>query len=83
MNNLKTEIAPLTESDRIQINLRETESVPLLFNNNSISEIIPIDKSLVLFLDYDGTLSPIVNHPEDAVLSLEQLVLSLQIHRLP
>ncbi len=27
------------------------------------------DKKVVVFLDYDGTLTPIVSHPEDAVLS--------------
>jgi len=27
------------------------------------------EKTPVIFLDYDGTLTPIVNHPEDAVLS--------------
>ena len=29
------------------------------------------NKKPVLFLDYDGTLTPIVNHPEDAILSDE------------
>ena len=28
-------------------------------------------EGLALFLDYDGTLTPIVNHPEDAVLSVD------------
>ena len=29
------------------------------------------DRSVALFLDYDGTLTPIVQRPEDAILSAE------------
>jgi len=52
-----------------QINLQETELIPFVFDIKPLSKIFPEEKSLVLLLDYDGTLSPIVNHPEDAHLS--------------
>ena len=29
-------------------------------------------KKVILFLDYDGTLTPIVEHPQDAKLSLQR-----------
>lgn len=43
---------------------------------SALSEKVPLCElfsklDVFLFLDYDGTLSPIVNHPEDAVLSRE------------
>ena len=57
------------ESHEIQVSLKETESLPFVFNGTSFSAIFPEDKSLVLLLDYDGTLSLIVNQPEDAHLS--------------
>lgn len=51
--------------------LTETQELPELFKQDNFLKIFPDNKTIVLFLDYDGTLSPIVNHPEDAVLSDE------------
>src|SRR5215831_1467386 len=34
-----------------------------------VQEIAPRGQQLAVFLDYDGTLTPIVSHPEKAVLS--------------
>ena len=42
----------------------------LLLEYDKFIEMIG-DKNPVLFLDYDGTLTPIVKHPEDAILSFE------------
>ena len=52
-----------------EIELRETKSVPPIPDEKSLNEIFPKEKKLVLFLDFDGTLSPIVKHPEDAYIS--------------
>ncbi len=46
-------------------------SVPLLYSNQSEIESKFRDRIPVFFLDFDGTLSPIVDHPEDAVLPEE------------
>lgn len=54
-----------------QIKLRNTDSVPSIFEEGLFSEVFPADKTPVLFLDFDGTLSPIVNQPEDASISKE------------
>ncbi len=51
------------------VNLRDTGEVPLLLEDGVFSEIFPEGKTPVIFLDFDGTLSPIVNHPEDAALA--------------
>lgn len=48
-----------------------TQSLPSAFSKQSKFYSIVADKTPVLFLDYDGTLSPIVKHPEDAILSKE------------
>jgi len=52
-----------------EIELRETRSVPPIPDDKSFNEIFMKEKKLVLFLDFDGTLSPIVNNPEDASIS--------------
>ncbi len=51
--------------------LRETGSIPLLFEKENFKDIFPEHKKLFLFLDFDGTLSQIVNHPEDACITDE------------
>ncbi len=43
---------------------------PIFPGNNEIFEILS-RKEPVIFLDYDGTLSPIVTRPEDAIISNE------------
>jgi alpha,alpha-trehalase len=48
-----------------------TQSLPSAFLKQSKFHSIVAGKTPVLFLDYDGTLSPIVKHPEDAQLSKE------------
>lgn len=53
---------------RIGIHSAETEPPPLLEEPAQISERLQ-DKRPALFLDYDGTLTPIVERPEDAQLS--------------
>ncbi len=52
-----------------EIEPREVDSVPFLFERGSFSAIFPKGKTIVLFLDFDGTLSQIVDHPEDATIS--------------
>lgn len=44
---------------------------PALDHLDEISTKIPSDHHLAFFLDYDGTLSPIVKNPKDAILSEE------------
>ncbi len=46
-------------------------SVPLLYSHKTEVENILRNRTPVFFLDFDGTLSPIVGHPEDAVLPKE------------
>lgn len=58
------------ELTKEKIQLRDAGSVPLLTKGN-INHLFPKEKALVLFFDYDGTLSPIVNQPEDAIISDE------------
>ena len=55
----------------ILFELRETKSVPLITYDKSLNEIFPKEKKLVLFLDFDGTLSPIAKNPEEAYISDE------------
>lgn len=45
----------------------EINEIPLLISGN-IKRAIPGNRQLIIFLDYDGTLSPIVNNPDEAVL---------------
>ncbi|MFP4024039.1 MAG: trehalose-phosphatase [Thiohalospira sp.] len=60
-----------------EIHLMGNQELKYYFNNpltNIFSEPREFEKEMknkmpVLFLDYDGTLTPIVKHPEDAVLS--------------
>ncbi|MFW5820356.1 MAG: trehalose-phosphatase [Bacteroidota bacterium] len=60
-----------TELKNNQIELRDTSSVPSIFEDGLFSEVFPASKLPVLFLDFDGTLSPIVKQPEDASISEE------------
>lgn len=54
-----------------------SESLPSALEHfNAIAQALS-NHSLALFLDYDGTLTPIVNRPEDAILS-EQMRSRLQ-----
>lgn len=48
--------------------LTEISKAPHLLNNNVIQTVFNENNRLVIFLDFDGTLSPIVSRPEDAVL---------------
>ncbi len=45
--------------------------IPSLFTHKADFNSLLNNRLPALFLDYDGTLSPIVNHPENAVLSKE------------
>ncbi|MFO7828720.1 MAG: trehalose-phosphatase [Bacteroidales bacterium] len=62
-----------------EVNLMDNHELKHYFKNpliNIFSELKEFEKEIknkkpVLFLDYDGTLTPIVKHPEDAVLSDE------------
>jgi len=40
-----------------------------LYNNKTILRKIKKSNKILLFLDYDGTLTPIVSKPEAAILS--------------
>jgi trehalose 6-phosphate phosphatase len=44
------------------------KEIPLVLNDDNIDKIFPDYRQLVLFLDFDGTLSPIVSKPEEAFL---------------
>ncbi len=48
-----------------------TQNVPSVFSEQSKFHNILNNNTPVVFLDYDGTLTPIVSQPEDAVLSDE------------
>jgi trehalose 6-phosphate phosphatase len=54
-----------------EIELREIKSVPIITYGKLLKEIFPKEKKLVLFFDFDGTLSPIVKNPEEAYISDE------------
>ncbi|MGM0505478.1 MAG: trehalose-phosphatase [Bacteroidota bacterium] len=62
-----------------EVNLMDNHELKHYFKNpltNILSESIEFEKIIknkkpVLFLDYDGTLTPIVEQPEDAILSEE------------
>lgn len=54
-----------------KIELREIDRVPSVFQEITVLDSFPENKQMFLFLDYDGTLSPIVNDPEKAVISKE------------
>jgi trehalose 6-phosphate phosphatase len=54
-----------------KIEIREAGAVPLLFQKVSFTTAFPRNKTPVLFLDFDGTLSEIVSQPEDAAISNE------------
>jgi trehalose-phosphatase len=56
------------KSEKAFIEKRDIREVPLLIDDNAVSGAFPENSRLILFLDFDGTLSPIVNRPEDAVL---------------
>jgi trehalose 6-phosphate phosphatase len=56
------------ESGKMVNETREIKEVQLLMDGDQIRKAFPENRRLILFLDYDGTLSPIVNRPEDAVL---------------
>ncbi len=69
---LKKAGADLVVEDLSQIDI-EVNTVELPFALQSFQEIENKfkNKEVVLFFDYDGTLTPIVPHPKDANLSLE------------
>lgn len=48
-----------------------TQEIPNVFSEKSSLTVILEKKTPVIFLDYDGTLTPIVKHPNDALLSHE------------
>jgi trehalose 6-phosphate phosphatase len=52
-----------------KVKLRDIDEVPLLFKEAVFSEVFPPERTPVIFLDFDGTLSEIVKHPEDAALA--------------
>lgn len=52
-----------------KMELREIDKIPSVFKEISVLDSFPENKQMFIFLDYDGTLSPIVNNPEDAVIS--------------
>jgi trehalose-phosphatase len=54
-----------------KIELRETHKVPSVFKEISVLESYPENKKMFLFLDFDGTLSPIVSDPDKAIISDE------------
>jgi trehalose-phosphatase len=50
--------------------LMNTYQLPLALERiDSIKQLLTAQEAVGVFLDYDGTLTPIVNHPEDALLS--------------
>jgi alpha,alpha-trehalase len=51
--------------------LRFRRTLPLLQDRRAEFESIRADRPLALFVDFDGTLSPIVNNPQDARISPE------------
>jgi trehalose 6-phosphate phosphatase len=55
---------------RHTIGQRDTDHIPSVFEKGFTS-VFPANMTPVLFFDFDGTLSPIVRHPEDATLSDE------------
>ncbi|MFO7659048.1 MAG: trehalose-phosphatase [Bacteroidales bacterium] len=57
--------------NNLQIEPYFTQSLPSAISKQSKFHSFAGDKTPVLFLDYDGTLSPIVKRPEDAILSKE------------
>ena len=59
----------MTETIKNEHKLKDIEKVPFLFKNkDSFFELIK-NKRVVLFLDFVGTLSKIVNQPEDAIIT--------------
>jgi trehalose-phosphatase len=56
--------------DRPTLKGRETDELPSALDHIADIRVRAAEKAhVVVFLDYDGTLTPIVNRPEDAVLS--------------
>jgi alpha,alpha-trehalase len=68
--HLEEQGADVVLDDLCRIRVEGTESTvpPLLTDKTRVSARLA-DKCPALFLDYDGTLTPIVERPEDAVLS--------------
>ena len=80
-NNSKRELnlngADISIKDFNEINIRDEEEINIYFHADlpsllltekiNVNELME-EKIPVLFFDYDGTLTPIVKHPEDAVI---------------
>lgn len=78
-NDLAENGADIVVKSMSEINLEESETYqpyfqlekPLLFTHTEAFKKQMGEKTPVLFLDYDGTLTPIVNNPADAKISGE------------
>jgi alpha,alpha-trehalase len=66
--NTLADVAVLPEGTVVR---RKTSDLPYAFTNLPFIRRMATRKSVTLFLDYDGTLTPIVPRPEDAILSDE------------
>lgn len=55
-------------SEKVMPGMKAISEIPMLLEDSIIQKLIPDNKRLMLFFDYDGTLSPIVNDPDDATL---------------
>ena len=60
-----------TKTMRENIELKDAKEIPSLFENVKIFFDKLGNRKIILFLDYDGTLSNIVNNPEEAIITPE------------
>ena len=58
--------ADLVVGDLGELQVASDAEVPKALDH--VDDILPPDRQPAVFLDYDGTLTPIVDHPDDAVL---------------
>lgn len=63
------DLADITLTDEKSYQSTPSSELPSLLKNLEEIRRRVQDKQLAVFLDYDGTLTPIVNHPEEGVLS--------------